>query len=172
MTTETKFTEAGARRAAIRMILKGDGGANSDTVILAAILEAQEEEIKAQGDALRYQGEAFREFRALVCRVAWALLLPNVESSRLTSLGRPSNGVPISPSWHVHAWAEDDAIEALKVLAAYDTSGYAPPAREPPPDGGSNREHPLYGYQSDERGGRCDDCGEPPDSHGCPEEDR
>jgi len=121
-----------------------------ELAIYLGIFKEQENDIKQVRTDLAQDQQAnatllawFKEFRSLVCKAAWALGLPDPGRPQLTSLGQPTNGVPISPSWHVHRWAEDDAIESLRAVAALDDSGYAP-CQGTAPDGGSNAAHPLY----------------------------
>jgi hypothetical protein len=132
------FTEAEARRTALRMIIKGETA--GDPVLLAAILEAQEEEIEQQEAALKYQGEV----------LAWV----KAAFEAVRNAGDLQAPIPVY-------------ADALRL--------YSPPQAYVPTDGGSHVKHALgtgprrrFGYQSDERGGPCDLCREPPDSHLCP----
>jgi hypothetical protein len=175
MTTEQQvktqdFSEAEARRTTIRMILKGE--TKGDPVLLAAFLEAQEEEITQLKASLKYMGEALGAFKTLVSKAAWTLGVPAAanltgadEMCQLHADGECSN--------HFHALLSEDARQAFAALARLDTSGYAP-CRGTAPDGGSNAAHPLFGYARVSGGydsaveTPCVHCGEPASEHPCP----
>jgi len=180
MTTEQQvktqdFSEAETRRTTIRMILKGE--TKGDPVLLAAILEAQEEEITQLKASLRYMGEALGTFKSLVCKAAWVLGLSNISYTAGTDeklyVRRVGEYHEVPLRFHRHALLTEEQVGALRNLAALDPSGYAP-CEGVSPDGASNAAHPLFGYARVSGGydsaveTPCVHCGEPASEHPCP----
>jgi len=166
------FTEAEARRATIRMIVKGE--TKGDPVLLAALIEAQDEEIVQLGAAVKYVAEALATFRRLVCKAAWALALPG-------STGGNHTGFPEGVgAGHIHDVLNEEARDAFAELAALDTTAYAPQ----PADAGNlipgtgtadvppryeTRDGRQFGYQAlHGHHPPCLHCGEPASEHPCP----
>ena len=131
------FSEPEARRLTIRAVLKGDLSLDGSVVMLAAVAEAQEEELTQLRATLGYVNEtvrllkeAFLEARALGCKAAWALGMTDVVG--FTKRSTPTEELP----GHTHELFTEEQLAALRPLAALDTRGYAPPDS----DGGPNRE--------------------------------
>ncbi|MCJ7510008.1 MAG: hypothetical protein MUP14_03870 [Dehalococcoidia bacterium] len=135
MTTRTDvktqdFSEPEARRLAIRAVLKGDLSPEGSVVMLAAVTEAQEEEITQLSAALGYANETlrlFKEFRALVCKAAWALAMPGSEAANMTGFAGSERELRQENfKGHAHGVFTEEQRQGLAALAAVDTSGYAP----------------------------------------------
>ena len=132
MPTDVKtkdFTEPEARRLTIRAVLKGDLSPEGSVVMLAAVAEAQEEEVTQLRAALGYVNETLRllkEFRARACKAAWAVGLTNRSgfSGEINQTLSENFYLALEP--HSHQLLTDEQCAALAALAAEDTSGYAP----------------------------------------------